>query len=40
MTWDEWLHKVLKDISEEQICSTDIMIKLWRRIREKLFWFR
>lgn len=36
MTWDEWLHKILKDISEEKFPSRDIMHKLWRRIREKL----
>lgn len=36
MTWDEWLRKILKDISGEQFSSRDIMQKLWRRIREKL----
>lgn len=32
MTWDEWLHKVVKDVSEDQEIPEHVIYRLWKRI--------
>lgn len=37
MIWDEWLRKVVTDISEDQKIPKDLIHRLWQKIVEQLF---